>query len=49
MLKDNIITIDWTDEVIARTALTHDGKLCEADEADGDAPKTAAKHPAKAA
>jgi NAD(P) transhydrogenase subunit alpha len=30
MLKDNIITIDWTDEVIARTALTHDGKLCDA-------------------
>jgi NAD(P) transhydrogenase subunit alpha len=29
MLKDNIITIDWTDEVIAATALTHAGKLCE--------------------
>ncbi len=27
MLKDNIITIDWTDEVIAKTALTHDGKV----------------------
>jgi NAD(P) transhydrogenase subunit alpha len=27
MLKDNIITIDWTDEVITKTALTHDGKL----------------------
>jgi NAD(P) transhydrogenase subunit alpha len=26
MLKDNIITIDWTDEVIAATAVTHDGK-----------------------
>jgi NAD(P) transhydrogenase subunit alpha len=26
MLKDNIISIDWTDEVIAGTALTHDGK-----------------------
>jgi NAD(P) transhydrogenase subunit alpha len=26
MLKDNIITIDWTDEVIAGTAVTHDGK-----------------------
>ena len=22
MMKDNIITIDWTDEVIAKTALT---------------------------
>jgi NAD(P) transhydrogenase subunit alpha len=30
MMKDNIITIDWTDEVLAKTALTHDGKLCEA-------------------
>mgnify|MGYP001598386586 FL=1 len=30
MMKDNIITIDWTDEVLAKTALTHDGKLCDA-------------------
>ena len=30
MLADNIITIDWTDEVITKTALTHDGKLCDA-------------------
>jgi len=27
MLKDNIIKIDWTDEVLAKTALTHDGKM----------------------
>ena len=27
MLKDNIITIDWTDEVVSKTALTHDGKV----------------------
>ena len=40
MMKDNIITIDWTDEVIAKTALTHDGKLCDAE---------ASKTPAKAA
>jgi NAD(P) transhydrogenase subunit alpha len=40
MLKDNIITLDWTDDVIAKTALTHDGKRC-----DG----TAAKAPAAAA
>jgi NAD(P) transhydrogenase subunit alpha len=26
MLKDNVITIDWTDDVIAGTAVTHDGK-----------------------
>ena len=27
ILKDNIITIDWADEVLAKTALTHAGKL----------------------
>jgi NAD(P) transhydrogenase subunit alpha len=27
MMKDNIITIDWDDEVLARTVLTHDGQL----------------------
>jgi NAD(P) transhydrogenase subunit alpha len=37
MLKTNVIVIDWTDEVLAKTALTHDGKLC-----DGDS-KTVAK------
>jgi NAD(P) transhydrogenase subunit alpha len=26
MLKNNIITIDWDDEILAKTALTHDGK-----------------------
>ncbi len=26
MLKDNVIEIDWTDEVLAQTALTHDGQ-----------------------
>jgi NAD(P) transhydrogenase subunit alpha len=43
MLKDNIITIDWTDEVLAKTALTHGGKLC------GETSADAAKPPAKAA
>jgi len=32
MMKDNIITIDWNDEILAKTALTHAGKL-QADEA----------------
>jgi NAD(P) transhydrogenase subunit alpha len=27
MLKENVITIDWEDEILAQTALTHDGKL----------------------
>ncbi len=31
-LKDNILNIDWTDEVLARTALTHDGKEIKPDE-----------------
>ncbi len=29
MLKDNIVAIDWTDEVLAKTALTHAGKMVE--------------------
>ncbi len=29
MMKNNIVTIDWTDEVLAKTALTHDGKRCD--------------------
>jgi NAD(P) transhydrogenase subunit alpha len=29
MLKDNIVIIDWTDEVLAKTALTHAGKMVE--------------------
>ena len=44
MLKDNIIAIDWTDEVLAKTALTHDGKLTD----DGPG-HVAATPPAKAA
>ena len=39
MLKDNIVTIDWDDEILAKTALTHDRKLMD----------VAAKTPAKAA
>ena len=30
MLKDNVVEIDWSDEVLARTALTHDGKRMDA-------------------
>jgi NAD(P) transhydrogenase subunit alpha len=33
ILKDNVITIDWSDEVLAKTCLTHAGKLTQ------DAPK----------
>ena len=31
MMKDNVITIDWKDEILAKTVLTHDGKLCSGD------------------
>ena len=27
MMKDNIITIDWGDEILAKTVLTHDGEM----------------------
>jgi NAD(P) transhydrogenase subunit alpha len=40
MLKDNIITIDWTDEVLATTVLTHAGKMHD------DAVKLAGTKPA---
>ena len=33
MMKENVITIDWKDEVLAKTALTHEGKLCGGDAA----------------
>ena len=39
MLKDNIVTIDWDDEILSNTALTHDGRLMDA----------SAQTPAKAA
>ena len=26
MMKNNIITIDWDDEILARTVLTHNGE-----------------------
>ena len=44
MLKDNIVTIDWDDEILAKTALTHDGRLMDAP----TLPSTT-KTPAKAA
>jgi NAD(P) transhydrogenase subunit alpha len=27
MMKDNIITLNWDDEVLAKTVLTHEGKM----------------------
>ena len=42
MMKDNIITIDWTDEVLGKTALTHGGKLCGETATDAIKPAKAA-------
>ena len=36
MMKDNIITLNWDDEVLAKTALTHEGKL-RSDKTEQDA------------
>jgi NAD(P) transhydrogenase subunit alpha len=33
MMKDNIMVIDWDDEILAKTALTHAGKLRKDDAA----------------
>jgi NAD(P) transhydrogenase subunit alpha len=56
MLKANVITVDWTDEVIEGTALTHDGKLSKPPEKPAKptakpiaAMKPAAPTPTKAA
>jgi NAD(P) transhydrogenase subunit alpha len=50
MMKDNIITLNWDDEVLAKTVLTHDGKM-HSDKSEHEAypsnkaDKTAAKTP----
>ena len=49
MLHDNVVTIDWTDEVLAKTALTHDGKLCDAAMPETSATDKHTNQPAKAA
>ena len=48
MLRDNIVTIDWTDAVLAKTALTHAGQLCD-EAATSRADAAAPNHPATAA
>jgi NAD(P) transhydrogenase subunit alpha len=42
MMKDNVITIDWDDEVLAKTALTHAGKI-RSETAAPESAKPAAK------
>jgi NAD(P) transhydrogenase subunit alpha len=49
MMKDNIVTLNWDDEVLAKTALTHEGKL-RGDKIEHAAhPGNATKTPVKAA
>ncbi len=54
MMKDNIITLNWDDEVLAKTVLTHEGKM-HSDKSEHEAypsnkaDKTAAKTTVKAA
>jgi NAD(P) transhydrogenase subunit alpha len=54
MMKDNIVTLNWDDEVLAKTILTHEGKLRSAKSEQAAYPsnsadKAAAKSPVKAA
>ena len=59
MMKDNIVTLNWDDEVLAKTVLTHEGKMHSdkseheaypSNKADKASAKTpAAKAPVKAA
>jgi NAD(P) transhydrogenase subunit alpha len=54
MMKDNIVTLNWDDEVLAKTVLTHEGKL-RSDKSEHEAypsnkaDKSAAKATVKAA
>jgi NAD(P) transhydrogenase subunit alpha len=44
MMKDNVITIDWNDEVLACTALTHDGKMKDVKPTPQATPTVGNKH-----
>ena len=43
IMKNNLIEIDWTDEILAKTALTHDGAI--KNEVEDSAPAGSAKTP----
>ena len=49
MMKDNVIDIDWNDEILAKTVLTHAGANRATATAEVAAPATRAKLTAKAA
>jgi len=46
MMKDNIIEIDWADEILAETVLTHAGKLADHSAKPDAAASSGTKHPA---
>ena len=46
MMKDNIVEIDWADEILAGTVLTHAGKLMDHSAKPEADVKGATKHPA---
>jgi NAD(P) transhydrogenase subunit alpha len=48
MMKDNIVKIDWNDEILAKTVLTHAGKMyTDTDEHDANPSDHVGKHVAK--
>jgi NAD(P) transhydrogenase subunit alpha len=46
MMKDNVITIDWNDEILAQTALTHDGRIKNVAAKPHTDPGSGDEHPA---
>jgi NAD(P) transhydrogenase subunit alpha len=46
MMKDNVITIDWKDEILAKTVLTHAGELESEEPKKSPAPDAPPKKPA---
>jgi NAD(P) transhydrogenase subunit alpha len=48
MLKNNVIAINWDDEILAKTALTHDGALCNAAKPGEEPRSKPARLPAEA-
>jgi len=48
MLKDNIVTLNWDDEILAKTVLTHEGKIHSDQSEHGAFPSNAAEKAASA-
>ena len=47
MMKDNVIKIDWDDEILAKTVLTHDGKMKNEAVERPSIPAAAISHPSR--